>query len=53
MEYPVVIEQRPRNFTEYAPDLPSRLATAATKTEVVSKMRTQPFRAHITDSASE
>ncbi len=40
MEYAIVIEQTPRNFSAYAPDLPGCVATGATRDEVVREMRT-------------
>ncbi|MXW48827.1 MAG: type II toxin-antitoxin system HicB family antitoxin [Gammaproteobacteria bacterium] len=39
MEYTIVIEQTPRNFSAYAPDLPGCVATGATRDEVVREMR--------------
>lgn len=39
MEYTIVIEQTPRNFSAYAPDLPGCVATASTRAEVVREMR--------------
>lgn len=39
MEYTIVIEQTPRNFSAYAPDLPGCVATGATRDEVVCEMR--------------
>jgi len=38
-EYTIVIEQTPRNFSAFAPDLPGCVATGATREEVVSQMR--------------
>ncbi len=39
MEYTIVIERTPRNFSAYAPDLPGCVATGATEDEVVQEMR--------------
>lgn len=39
MEYTIVIEQTPKNFSAYAPDLPGCVATGATRDEVVREMR--------------
>ena len=39
VEYTIVIEQTPRNFAAYAPDLPGCVATGATRHEVVQEMR--------------
>ena len=39
MEYTIVIEQTPRNFSAYVPDLPGCVATGATRDEVVREMR--------------
>lgn len=39
MEYTIVIEQTPRNFSAYAPDLPGCVATGATRDEAVREMR--------------
>jgi len=39
MEYTIVIEQTPRNFAAYAPDLPGCVATGATREEAVQEMR--------------
>ena len=38
MEYTIVIEDTPRNFSAYAPDLPGCVATGATRDEVVREM---------------
>ena len=52
MEYTIVIEQTPRNFAAYAPDLPGCVATGATLEEAVREMRSaialhiQSLRAH-------
>ena len=40
MEYTIVIEQTPRNFSAYAPDLPGCVATGATRDETIREMRT-------------
>lgn len=39
MNYTIVIEQTPRNYAAYAPDLPGCVATGATREEVVREMR--------------
>ena len=39
MQYTIVIEQTPRNFATYAPDLPGCVATGCTREEVVREMR--------------
>ena len=39
MRYTIVIEQTPRNFSAYVPDLPGCIATAATKDDVIRQMR--------------
>ena len=39
MQYTIVIEQTPRNFAAYAPDLPGCVATGRTRDEVVREMR--------------
>ena len=39
MEYTIVIERTPRNFSAYALDLPGCVATGATRDEVVREMR--------------
>lgn len=39
MQYTIVIEETPRNFSAYAPDLPGCVATGATRDEVVREMR--------------
>ena len=38
MEYTIVIEETPRNFASYAPDLPGCVATGATRDAVVQEM---------------
>ena len=40
MEYAIIIEQTPRNFSAYAPDLPGCVATGATRDEAVREMCT-------------
>ena len=40
MEYTIVIEQTPRNFSAYAPDFPGCVATGSTLDEAVCEMRT-------------
>ena len=39
MQYTIVIEQTPRNFSAYVPDLPGCIATGATREEVVRQIR--------------
>ena len=39
MRYTIVIEQTPRNFSAYVPDLPGCIATGATRDEVVRQIR--------------
>ena len=39
MQYTIVIEETPRSFSAYAPDLPGCVATGATQDEVVREMR--------------
>ena len=39
MEYTIVTEETPRNFSAYAPDLPGCVATGATPDDVVREMR--------------
>ena len=39
MEYTIVIEETPRNFSAYAPDLPGCVATGTTRDDVVRGMR--------------
>ena len=39
MDYTIVIEQTPQNFSAYAPDLPGCVATGRTRDEVVGEMR--------------
>lgn len=39
MQYTIVIEQTPRNFSAYVPDLPGCIATGATREEVVRRIR--------------
>ena len=40
MEYAIVIEQTPRSFSAYAPDLLGCVATGATRDEAVREVRT-------------
>ena len=46
MQYTVVIEESPRNYAAYVPDLPGCIATGASREEVVSEIR-QAIRLHI------
>ena len=46
MQYTVVIEESPRNYAAYVPDLPGCIATGASREEVVSEIR-QAIRFHI------
>ena len=52
MQYTIVIEETPRNFSACAPDLPGCVATGATRDEVVLEMRSaiafhiESLRAH-------
>ena len=39
MRYTVVIEQTPRNFPAYVPDLPGCVATGATREGLIQMMR--------------
>lgn len=39
MEYSIVFEETPRNFSAYVPDLPGCVATGATRDDVVREMR--------------
>ena len=39
MQYTIVIERTPRNFSAYVPDLPGCIATGATKEVVVHRIR--------------
>ena len=39
MEYTIVIEQTPRNFSAYAPDLPGCVTTGATRQEAFREMQ--------------
>ena len=39
MRYTIVIEQTPRNFSAYVPDLPGCIATGATRDDVVRQIR--------------
>ena len=51
MQYTIVIEQSPRNFSAYVPDLPGCVATGATREAVVREIR-QAIEFHI-DSLRE
>ena len=48
MQYTIVIEQTPRNFSAYVPDLPGCIATAATREAVVRLIR-EAMEFHIED----
>lgn len=48
MQYTIVIEQTPRNFSAYAPDLPGCIATAATREAVVRLIR-EAIEFHVED----
>ena len=39
MKYTIVVEQTPRNYSAYAPDLPGCVATGSTRDDVISEMR--------------
>lgn len=39
MQYTVVIEKTPRNYSAYVPDLPGCIATGATNEEVTHQIR--------------
>ena len=39
VEYAIVIEQTPRNYSAYVPDLPGCVATGATKGQVLRMIR--------------
>ena len=39
MQYTIVIEKSPRNFSAYVPDLPGCVATGATREAVVREIR--------------
>ena len=39
MQYAIVIEKSPRNYSAYAPDLPGCVATGATEEQVIHEMR--------------
>ena len=51
MQYTIVIEKSPRNFSAYVPDLPGCVATGATREAVVREIR-QAIEFHI-DSLRE
>ena len=46
MQYTIVIERSPRNFSAYVPDLPGCVATGATREAVVREIR-QAIEFHI------
>ena len=46
MKYTIVIEQTPRNYAAYVPDLPGRVATGASEAEVVREI-SAAIRLHI------
>ena len=46
MQYTIVIEKAPNNYSAYVPDLPGCVATGATREETVSEMR-QAIEFHI------
>ena len=46
MQYTIVIEQSPRNYAAYVPDLPGCVATGASKEEVVREI-SHAIRFHI------
>ena len=48
MQYTIVIEQTPRNFSAYVPDLPGCIATGATRDAVVRLIR-EAIEFHIED----
>lgn len=39
MQYTIVIEKSPRNYSAHVPDLPGCIATGATREDVVREMR--------------
>ena len=39
VQYTVVIEKTPRNYSAYVPDLPGCVATGATREEVIRQIR--------------
>lgn len=39
MQYTIVIEQTPRNFAAYVPDLPGCIATGGTRDDVIREIR--------------
>ena len=39
MQYTIVIEKAPHNYSAYVPDLPGCIATCATREETVDEMR--------------
>lgn len=46
VQYTIVIEKSPRNYSAYVPDLPDCIATGATREDVVREMR-QAIEFHI------
>lgn len=48
MQYTVVIEKCPRNFSAYVPDLPGCIATSATR-EAVARLIREAIEFHIED----
>ena len=46
VQYAIVIEKSPRNYSAYVPDLPGCIATGATREDVVREMR-QAIEFHI------
>ena len=52
MQYTILIEKTPNNFSAYAPDLPGCVATAGTYEEVLSEMR-QAMAFHIDGMAED
>ena len=39
MQYTIVIEQTPRNYAAYVPDLPGCIATGGTRDDVIREIR--------------
>ena len=46
MQYTIVIEESPRNYAVYVPDLPGCVATGATREEAVEEIRAA-IRLHV------
>ena len=46
MQYTIVVEQSPRNYAVYVPDLPGCVATGATREEAVAEIRAA-IRLHV------